>query len=388
MFLLSLACGCQTGSQAVKSRRSLQIWLDASHREIEFFREIGGRIERELPGIDLQWKVSRLNDLKPEFLGQAQHGRKPDIILLVNDWLGELSRQKLLLPVPASFPHIIPAMLEGVTVENQLYAVPWSFETLALFYNTDLVATPPRSFDELIATSGKLGADCPYPFLYENKNFYSHAPFFFGFGARIFADDGHIDLQTTEHEKSLQFVRDLQLRWNLLPARTNYPAMINLFGRGRVGMIISGPWSLPEIERSPVKFAATGIPDIAAGQPARPFIGIKGFAVNAHTAYPDEALRVVEILGSREIQSLAAQSTGLLPCFLPASATPVLAPYQQGFLDSARHGIPLPQGESMKLVWQETNWILNEVFTSPDRPVSEVLVEAQSRIEHLEGRNK
>lgn len=386
MLFLSLAIGCQPGEQPADTRCHLHIWLDANSSEIDFFREVGGRIEKAAPGIVLHWKVTRLNDLKPTFLGHAQRTREPDIILLVNDWIGELSREKLLMPIPASFPHIMPAMLDGVSVDNRLYAVPWSFEALALFYNTDLIATPPHSFDELIAAGKAVSAQCLYPFIYENKNFYAHAPLFFGSGASIFAENGHINLQTAEHENSLNFARDLQLRWNLLPAKANYPAMINLFGRGQVAMIISGPWSLPEIERSPVKFAVSKIPDIAAGRPARPFIGIKGFAVNAHTAHPAEALKVIEMLGSQEVQSQAARQIGLLPCYRPASNTPELSPYQQGFLASARDGVPLPPGDSMKFVWQETNWILNEIFSNPDRPLSEVLGEAQNRIEQLEAR--
>ena len=385
-LILILFCGCQPGEQQIDSRQPLHIWLDANPRELDFFREAGGRIEKAIPGIALHWKVTRLNDLKPTFLGHAQRTHEPDIILLVNDWIGELSRQNLLLPIPASFSHIMPAMLDGMTVDTRLYAVPWSFEALALFYNTDLIATPPCDFAELVSIGNALKQSCLYPFIYENKNFYSHAPLFFGFGASIFAPDGQINLQTAEHEASLRFARDLLTRWHLLPAKANYPAMINLFGRGQVGMIISGPWSMPEIERSPVNFAVTRIPDISASQPARPFIGIKGFAVNAHTARPEMALKVIEMLGSREIQSLAARRIGLLPCYQTASDSEELTAYQQGFLAGARYGIPLPPGENMKFVWQETNWILNEVFNNQARDLSEVLAEAQSRIEQLEGR--
>lgn len=376
--------GCQHGEAPVTARDQINVWLDASPRELEFFREIGGRIEKEMPGIALNWKITRLNDLKPEFLGNAERHRSPDIVLLVNDWIGELSRQRLLLPITASLTHILPTMLDGVKVEGQVYAVPWSFESLAFFYNTDLIATPPRSFDELVTLGGALASDSLYPFMYENKNFYYHAALFFGFGASIFAADGGIDLPTAAHEESLNFARDLHTRWNLLPAKANYPAMINLFGRGKVPMIITGPWSLPEIERSPVKFAVAAIPDISDGHPARPFIGIKAFAINSHTSHRDEALKVVEMLCSKQVQTLAAQRIGLLPCC--NIAPDQLTPYQRGFLAGARHGVPLPPGESMKFVWQETNWILNEVFTNQQRPISEILAEAQGRIEQLEGR--
>ena len=204
-LFLSLVYGCQPGSKPTEMRKPLHVWLDANPSEIDFFREIGGRIEKAVPGIVLHWKVTRLNDLKPTFLGHAQRTREPDIILLVNDWIGELSREKLLMPLPASFPHIMPAMLDGVSVDNRLYAVPWSFEALALFYNTDLIATPPHSFDELIAAGKAVSAQCLYPFIYENKNFYAHAPLFFGSGASIFAENGHINLQTAEHENSMRF---------------------------------------------------------------------------------------------------------------------------------------------------------------------------------------
>ncbi|KAF1081674.1 MAG: hypothetical protein GQF41_2014 [Candidatus Rifleibacterium amylolyticum] len=376
--------GCQPPAKNDLARKMINIWLDANPRELEFFREIGGRIEKEMPGVTLNWKVARLNDLKPEFLGNAERAASPDIILLVNDWIGELSRQKLLLPITASLTHILPTMLDGVKVEGQVHAVPWSFESLAFFYNTDLVATPPRSFNELVTLGGVLATGSLHPFMYENKNFYYHAALFFGFGADIFAADGHINLQSAAHEESLNFARDLHTRWKLLPAKANYPAMINLFGRSKVPMIITGPWSLPEIERSPVNFAVTAIPDIDDGRPARPFIGIKAFAINSHTSHRDEALKVVEMLCSKQVQTLAAQRIGLLPCC--DIAPDQLTLYQRGFLAGARHGVPLPPGESMKFVWQETNWILNEIFTNQQRPISEILAEAQGRIEQLEGR--
>jgi multiple sugar transport system substrate-binding protein len=41
----------------------------------------------------------------------------------------------------------------------QLYGIPISFETYILFYNKDLVATPPPTFDELIAQAAKITAD-------------------------------------------------------------------------------------------------------------------------------------------------------------------------------------------------------------------------------------
>jgi maltose-binding protein MalE len=125
-----LAAGCGSGSGPAESQRVLHIWLDANQRELAFFGKAGSLIEAAHPGLRLRWKQVRLNDLKPVFLGHARQSREPDLVLLINDWVGELVRHGLLAEVPGSFPALLPPMLEAVTLEGRLYGVPWSFEAL------------------------------------------------------------------------------------------------------------------------------------------------------------------------------------------------------------------------------------------------------------------
>jgi maltose/maltodextrin transport system substrate-binding protein len=391
LTLLLTLTACSPEKPPPENRTTVQIWLDAGNKEQAFYQKVKALFEARYPKIGIHWKFIRLNDLKPSFIGHARSTVEPDVILLINDWLGELAQKDLLLPLSSfsshspSLPlsHLLPNMIRAMSYQDRLLAMPFSFETVALFSNTELIATPPQTFSELFSIGETLQKKGITPLVYENKNFYLHAPLFFGFGGRLFREDGSIALIGPACETSIRFAVDMQERRHLIPAKCNMPAMINLFGRGQVGMIITGPWSLPELERTPVRFAVTRLPDIEPGRPARPFIGIKGFAINRHSRVPHEAFTFVQFMSSEEIQRSAAAEIGILPCAATSNASLHLTSIQKGFFAGIEHGVPMPPGEQMKAIWQEGNWLLNEAFADPARPLSELTAASQERLSRI-----
>ncbi len=380
MALLFWLAGCGGETAPGKSRLALNVWLDASTRELEFFRSIKGLYEETHQGVSLHLRVVRLNDLKPTFLGHASGTAEPDVLLIVNDWIGELAKSDLLLPLPGSFSHLLPTMLGAMEHEGMLLAVPWSFETVALFYNKALVATPPGTIEELVREGRSLLQRGVFPLIYDNKNFYFHAPWFFGFGGTLFGKAGEIVFASPESARALAFAVSLQTEHGIVPPKSNYPAMINLFGSGSAAMIITGPWSLPDIRRSPVSFGIAPVPGIATGSAAKPFLGVKGFAVNRFSRNREAAVEWVRFLGSTEIQWRAARELGTLACCgetgNPASTTSD----ETGFRAGVRDGVPLPPGEEMKEVWQEANWSLQTAFANPASDPLPILETARDRI--------
>ena len=63
------------------------------------------------------------------------------------------------------------AVVDAVTLDGKIYAVPFAQETSALFVNKDLVKTNPTTMEELVEMAKDVG------FEYDINNFYFHMHF-------------------------------------------------------------------------------------------------------------------------------------------------------------------------------------------------------------------
>ncbi len=84
-----------------------------------------------------------------------------------------------------------------MTYDGKVYGVPYSIENVALVRNTDLVAEPAATYDEVIANGKAAGTE--YPFLVglspEQGDPYHLYPLQTSFGSQVFAQnaDGSYD---------------------------------------------------------------------------------------------------------------------------------------------------------------------------------------------------
>ena len=87
---------------------------------------------------------------------EVASGGGPDLVIVPNDSLGQLTRDELLQPLDALVPAdalaaLVPLAVEGSKVDGVLMQVPESLKAVAMYYNADKVATPPATTDELLA---------------------------------------------------------------------------------------------------------------------------------------------------------------------------------------------------------------------------------------------
>src|SRR5690606_22841206 len=109
------------------------------------------------------------------------------------------------------------------------------------YVRTDLVKTPPTTTDELIALAPAMRRRGGYALAYPNVDLYGHAPWLFGFGGRVVADDGTLAINTEEAAEAMVFAREL-VADGVAPADTQPPMVASLFNAGKAATAISGPW--------------------------------------------------------------------------------------------------------------------------------------------------
>lgn len=83
------------------------------------------------------------------------------------------------------------------------------------------------------------------------------------------------------------------IRAGILPKSVSYSEVEDLMGRGKLAMMISGPWAWLNLIRSGIDFGVASIPGVK-GRPGRPFVGVMVAYLNRSSPNQDLAKEFLE----------------------------------------------------------------------------------------------
>lgn len=118
------------------------------------------------PNVTINFVKKDIVDYERELLNAFASGNPPDIFSIHNDWLP--AQADRLAPMPSSMMTLrnyrdtfIDVASNDFVKDNQIYAVPLATDTLALYYNKDLlgsagISEPPSTWPELVAMISRL----------------------------------------------------------------------------------------------------------------------------------------------------------------------------------------------------------------------------------------
>src|SRR5690606_24549384 len=123
-------------------------------------------------------------------------GNGPDLFIYAHERLGGWALSGFLEPVGAdaedTLVECFDETIAPLRFEGKLYGLPLAFKSLALFYRTDLLRAAWISTDQLLADGPALLERGVFPLAYTADKFYSHAPWYFGFGGELLRPDGSV----------------------------------------------------------------------------------------------------------------------------------------------------------------------------------------------------
>lgn len=376
LFCLAVLLGLGACAPASSRRVDLTLWLDTNDQEMKFFKSLAHQIEEKYPRLRLKLRFVAFDDLKPRFQGQVGETREPDILYMMNDWVGELVEQNLLRPLSAPPQGVVPQALASMSYQEKLYGAPFVLQTVGMVYNQKFAAKPPANAGELLALQHKSHPKGHYTLLYDQRNFYYHAPWFHACGGQVFDNRGRLAIKAEPLVESLSWARSLQ-RDGIVPKGSSYSVMVNLFNAGQAALMLTGPWSISMLEENQLSYGVAPLPHGPCQGEPKPFIGVKGFGLNRLGAHPAEAEQVLAFLTSREVQQQVLHELDNLPVRMDAYDGQ-LKPAQKAFYQLLKQGVPMPNHPLMKSVWQEMNWLLGQVFD--DQPIRPKVEEALQRL--------
>ncbi|ASB87410.1 extracellular solute-binding protein [Bacillus sonorensis] len=235
-------------------------------------------------------------------------GNAPDVMLAAYDRIGGLGKQGHLLEIkPSGTDSFGDKEMQQVTVDGKVYGMPLVIETLVLYYNKDLVKTPPKTFKELeqltddprFAFASEKGKSTA--FLAKWTDFYMSYGLLAGYGGYVFgkdgSDSGDIGLNNKGSVEAVEYaMKWFQEHWpkGMQDNSSADDFIQQTFIDGKAAAIIGGPWSAANYKEAGLDYGAAKIPTLPNGKEYAPFAGGKGWVASKYTKEPELAQKWLE----------------------------------------------------------------------------------------------
>ena len=366
--LMVLLAGCGSGGGASDSGSegvSLTIWADDKYsRAIKESATKWGELN------DVQVNVQAVSkDLQTVYVTAAQAGKGPDLVMGAHDWIGNLVQNGTIDPLQltddtrAAFNELA---LQGVTYNGQVYGIPYAIENVVLFRNTDLAPEAPKSLEELVAkgkelkAAGKVSEIMALP-VGPNGDAYHMYPIYtsgggylFGKGAEGDYDPKDLGLSKPEATKAFEKIGELGEKGDGALKRSISPDNVtSIFTGKKTAFLLSGPWQIPDVEKSGVPYEITPIPGFQGGKEARPFVGVQAMYVASQGRFKSLAQEFATNYFIQPEVAVALYKADRRPPPLKAAFDEVAKtdPDMAKILEAGKNGDIMPAIPEMATVW-------------------------------------
>lgn len=355
----------------------LTIWTDQDRLAV--MQELAAAYEAN-QNVDVV--VESHDNLWNDFLIAAPAGEGPDIAVFTHDQVAQLYGAGLLSQIDLNGLEVdfVPTALEAMTISGDLYALPYATENLAMFYNTDLVPTPPTSWDELHTMGlGMQGTGAVTWGFALSGTTYDAYPLMTTNGGYVFGKNPDGSWNTDDlgiGSTGMISFGETADNWNLegfLNPSIYWAEAHNLFMAGEVPWIMAGPWALDQIRNSGVPYAIHNFPS------GFPFLGVQGFVINAFSTEQTLAASfLTEFMADIYPMTRLYEEGNLPPAYIPVLNT-ISDPDILAFGLVAAFSEPMPNIPEMGCVWGPWDSALRFIIAGTKTP-TEAYTDAHDEI--------
>lgn len=323
--------------------------------DVAAYQQLIAQFEAENPGIKVEYQAFESQTYATVQTTALAAGEGPDIThvraygafeaIAAPGYLMTLDDK---VPALADFP---PLALDGNRLrrDGRIYAVPFASQTIAIYYNADIFGELglelPETWDEFLSTAQRIQAAGYVPIANGTATAWMNeilmgafAPSFYGsdfFGDIIAGDATFEDPRFVGALEKL-----LELRPYLPPQHegVDNATSQNLFVNELAAMYVGGSFEIANFRRlnPDLNFAVMAPPVLEAGQtPLVSWWLDGGYAVNAATKHPEEAVAFANYLASQQFgQMFSDLLANISPIPGVVSSDPLLAKFAELNLNS------------------------------------------------------
>ena len=383
---LLAGCSSGTGGEAEPTEaapidgagQTLTVWVDENRMPAV---EAAAATFEEETGATVELVQKNFDDIRNDFIAQVPTGDGPDITVGAHDWLGALVAAGVVntIDLGDTASQFEQVALDAMTYDGQLYALPYSLETIALIQNVGLVGEEaPATWDDMIQAGLDSGAERPFVIntAGQTGDGYTMYGFQTSFGAPVFVQDesgsytSEVGMGGEAGEAFATWLGENgEKGTGYISTTVDYAINNELFATGKAPFTVQGPWAIADLTAQGVEVAVNPIPS-AGGEDAAPFVGVQGFYLSsqsANTLLANEFL--VNYIGTEDAQRALYEADPRIPAWSDLADEVASDPIIAGFLASSKTGVPMPSIPEMGSVWDYWNAAEVQIISGAD-PVS------------------
>ncbi len=339
LLVLMVGCSGDAPTDADQEGRVL-LWHTWGGADEEALNELLDNFNDVYPEIQVISISYSPDGLKDSFVEAATRGLGPDIVIGLQLWTPDLADANLIRAVDESEinaeSYLAPA-LDTMRYQNQLYGLPLSVQTSALYYNKRLAEEPPETLNALLeqAVDGQKVAI--------NSNFDAAFWGIQAFGGRLLDEEGRVVLNQGGFANWLDWLIEAGNAPNIIISKDEL-ILNDLFAQGEVTYYVGQSSELLGLQEL-LGEEVVGVSPLPSGpnDSAGPFLTTEPFffSRDSSPAQMERAMLLVEFLGNVEQQRKLAQETGRVPANPQTRIDRRISPAVAGFVDQSKTAIPL-----------------------------------------------
>ncbi|QQA43515.1 ABC transporter substrate-binding protein [Pelagovum pacificum] len=357
---IALLTGASVLSVAAMSAQADEVtWWTPNFNE-ERARELVAQFEEEHPEITVNLEITVTNGLPERILTTLRSGSAPDLIDVQHPWVNGYAQNDLVMPlddVLTDAEDYNEAAIDYVTWNDQLWAVPYRIEAMAVIFNKgDFEAAgldpeaPPETWAELAEAAQALTGDGKFGFAITGggevgNTIFRSVPFVWMNGGDLISEDGtEAIINSPEAVEAVKYWTDMYVDLGVSPTSTlenDGTANRRLFIADTVSMYQSGQFDLASIaqENPDIDIGVMMQPHPEGKDPAS-ILGGWSWVIPADAENPDEAKVLIEWLAQAENMGFY---TDTFPARVSAMDMPRFDdPMLEVYGDMLPYGRPLP----------------------------------------------
>ena len=379
-----------------------------TEEERKFWEDLAADATRALPNVEVKFETDSFANFWPKLETLAAAGQVPCIVGLQSLRTATFVSRGVYVPLEdftkadqsMNLGDFNKGIIEGLTYRGKLYALPYDFGPIILYYNKTLfqkagVPLPKEdwTWDDFVKTATAMTRQI------DGKPVYGFAvmnminrvvPWIWSNGG----DYGNADMTRSalakpETIEAMQWYADLLNKHKVAPPISepgNAQWDREQFYAGRAAMYIDGPWNFVNV-RSKLKddWDITLLPRGRAGSVT--WVAGSGFGVSANCRQRQEAYQVIKFITSTEsLSKLAKAGRGY-----PARASALQAFYRKDVPPAHQELVQKQAGTGrpfkVNADWQQTENFLNrdvlDVILFANKPAADVIKGAEERYQAL-----